>query len=145
MSTTDELPSLSDAERDELLALYAVTTQDLAFFKSQQWSLVNYALLSFAAVVGIPSFLSDKLPHPMVMTLGGALLFVALLSTVVLWRLHGSITERQARLERVYARLSKTFRDARGEKPKVRATEMALVLLNFIILGLALALWVLFK
>lgn len=46
--------------QEELRLLYIVTTQDLAFFKQQQWSITNYGLLGYAAIVGIPQILKEN-------------------------------------------------------------------------------------
>jgi len=40
-------------DREELRLLYQVTAADLAYFKSQQWSVTNYTLLLLAGVLGV--------------------------------------------------------------------------------------------
>jgi hypothetical protein len=49
----NDAQAITDSERQELLALYQVTAQDLAFFKGQQWTLTNYTSVALAAIVGI--------------------------------------------------------------------------------------------
>ena len=139
------VPTLKDEERDELLSLYQVTTQDLAFFKSQQWTLTNYGLASLAILVGVPSYASVSLSWNAKLCLGAALILVAALTIFVLYRLHRSIIERRDRLERIYSRMSLAFQDARGSKPRVGALEMLLVLIIFIVLGVGLSLWLLVR
>ena len=117
MSSVQPIP---DHEREELLALYQVTTQDLAFFKAQQWTSTNYALGAMALIVGIPSFAVESLGWSATLLLGASIIAVLLLSALVLYRLHQSIIERRDRLDRVYASLSPCFRDARGSTPRDR-------------------------
>jgi hypothetical protein len=138
----DSNKPISDAERSELLALYQVTTQDLAFFKSQQWSLTNYGLLALAAIVGIPQVSNLEITSCIAISLSVIAVSVTLLTGFLLWRLHGSIKERRDRLKRVYARLSDEFRKARGEKKSVRPWEMLLPMLVVLALALVLSVWV---
>jgi len=139
------VPTLKDEERDELLSLYQVTTQDLAFFKSQQWTLTNYGLAALAILVGVPSYASTALSWNAKLCLGAALILVGILTIFVLTRLHFSIVERRERLERIYSKMSPAFQDARGSKPRVGALEMLLVLIIFVVLGLGLSLWLLVR
>lgn len=44
---------VTSEERADLHVLYQVTAQDLAFFKTQQWSITNYTFLIYAGVVGL--------------------------------------------------------------------------------------------
>jgi hypothetical protein len=134
---------LNNAEREELLALYQVTTQDLAFFKTQQWTLTNYGLAALAVLVGITYLPIAPLSLCAKYLLCICVLLVGVLTIFVLHRLHGSIEERRERLERIYVKLSPTFQDARGSKPRVSALEMLLVLVMLIVLGCAVALWLL--
>jgi hypothetical protein len=134
--------SIEADERAELLALYQVTAQDLAFFKSQQWSLANYCLIALAALAGV-----TQLSTVTVTACVGVLLclLAATLTGLCAWllkRLDGSIEERRGRLERVYARLSTEFRIARGVKASVSAWETVISLWVILALALALAIWV---
>jgi len=136
-------PAPTDAERSELLALYQVTTQDLAFFKSQQWSLTNYGLLALAALAGVRQFSGMQVTPCVMFILCTVAVAAALITAWLLWRLHGSIEERRARLERLYARFSEEFRKARGEKKSVSAWEMVLPLWFVLTVALGLVLWLL--
>ena len=48
-------------DRDELRLLYEVTVSDLTYFKTQQWSVANYCMLSYAALVGVATLLRADL------------------------------------------------------------------------------------
>jgi|KBSMisStandDraft_5_1062788.scaffolds.fasta_scaffold03142_11 hypothetical protein len=48
-------------EDQELRLLYEVSVADLAFFRQQQWSIANYALLLYAALVGAVKLLQPPL------------------------------------------------------------------------------------
>lgn len=144
MTEADSAP-LSENDREELLALYQVTAQGLIYFKSQQWSVTNYSLAIYAAVVAIPQFVGKELSEFESYFFMALLVVAAAYSTLTLWRLHSSIVERQSRLDRVYALLGSHFRSARGEKSKVRPHEMGLIFLNFIAFGLLVWLWVFLK
>lgn len=132
---------ISESEQAELLALYQVTTQDLAFFKSQQWSLTNYALVALATITGVQQLPSADVTPCVATLLCLAAIFLTVLTGLLLLRLHGSIEERRARLERIYARLSEEFRSARGIKKSVGAWEMILPLFTLLAFALALTIW----
>ena len=134
---------LNDGERAELLALYQVTTQDLAFFKSQQWTLTNYALVALAAVAGV-----SQIPGLRVTTSATVLLCISasvmvLLTAWLLDRLQGSIAERRSRLASLYERFSDEFRVARGIKLSASAWETIAPLWTVLFLAFALVLWIL--
>ncbi len=136
---------LRDQERQELLALYQVTTQDLAFFKSQQWTLTNYTLVAFAAIVGslhIDSSLTIGPCGRLVLCLIATL--IGVIAAWVLWRLKRAIDERRDRLKRIFARFSLTFRDARGEKTQVGSNEMLAFLCVLLGIGLGFVWWLVF-
>ena len=138
MSTANQI---TEHERAELLALYQVTTQDLVFFKSHQWSLTNYGLVALAAITGVRQLASVKVTPCVAALLCIAAILLTLLTGWLLWRLHGSIEERRSRLARIYDRLSHEFRAARGIKKSVSAWEMILPLLALLTLALALTIW----
>jgi hypothetical protein len=106
---------------DDLRLLYQVTVSDLAFFKGQQWSVTNYALLIFAALVGVTQLdqvedllLSDRTLLLALATVDMVLAFVALI------HLHCSIKLRRARLTSVRGKLSKSFKESWSVLPKER-------------------------
>lgn len=51
---------ISDRIHSELLALQELAASDIAFYKQQQWQIVNHALVVDAALVAVPSLL-DRL------------------------------------------------------------------------------------
>ncbi len=135
---------INEDERQELLALYQATTQDLSFFKSQQWAITNYALIAFAAIIGVPQ-LAKQTFTPCVRTLLiGAAIAMTVLSTIVLYRLKRSIDDRRARLDRVYDRFSDEFKNARGTKKKVSSEEMFVFLIALILVGAFIASWLIY-
>ena len=103
-------PAEHDREQEELRLLYAVTTQDLSYFKTQQWSVTYYALLIDAGLVGVAQLLSanrtilDRIAL-VVLTFGAAAA-----AMLVLYKLQASITVRQSRLESLRAAFTETFR-----------------------------------
>lgn len=137
-------PPLKDQEHAELLVLYQVTTQDLTFFKSQQWALTNYGLLALAAIVGVRQLSQVKITPCVATLLCAVAVFLTVLTAWLLLRLHGSIEERRGRLERIYARFSDEFRTARGMKRSVSAWEIVLPLFGLLALALWLTVWLLF-
>jgi small-conductance mechanosensitive channel len=144
-SNTDAEPEvLTEAERAELLALYQVNTQDLANFKDQQWTLTNYTLVAFAAIIGVP-----RIPGIEVSICGRLVLcviatIVALLATWLIWRLRTSIEDRRKRNERIFPRLTPAFRAARGDKTAISSTEMYVFLVLFLLIGLGLVWWLVY-
>jgi len=99
-------PSLT---HDELRLLYQVTVSDLAYFKTQQWSVTNYTLLLFAGILGIA-----QLIRPLSLVDRWALAALAVGagcgSLFVLSKVQRSIRTRQARLEVMREEFSSTFR-----------------------------------
>lgn len=135
---------LSEDEREELLVLYQVTAQDLAEFKNQQWVLTNYALVAFAAIIGIPRIPGVDVSScgRLLLSVGGTLVF--LVAVWIIWRLKTSIEDRRGTLQRIFPRLSPTFQVARGEKTPVSATEVFLFLCLLLVLGLVLVWWLVY-
>jgi len=135
---------INDNEREELLALYQVTTQDLAFFKSQQWAITNYVLVAFAAIVGIPQLAGSSVGSCARLLLCFAATVTAVLGFWVLFRLKRSIDERRARLDRIFARLSSEFQNARGTKVQVSSLEMFVFLCVLLAIGMVLTCWLVY-
>jgi hypothetical protein len=137
-----EATELSEREHQELTTLYQATVSDLAFFKSQQWTITNYALLAFGSVIAV-----RYIPGIAFGSCGKAILCIV--ATVVyflagwlLWRLKESIEVRRERLERIFAEFTKKFRDVRGEKKQVSATEVFIFLSLVLTFGIAIVWWV---
>jgi len=124
--------------------LYDVTVSDLTFFKSQQWSLTNYALLAFAVVVSIPFLQGMDIGVCGRFLLCSVASVVYVFSIVLLWRLKSSIKERRDRLDRVFEKFTKTFRDARGNKKQVSATEIFIFLGTVLTIGIGFVWWLVY-
>ena len=100
-----------ETEGEELRLLYQVTTSDLAYFKTQQWSLTYYCLLIDAGLIGIAQFLKTLCPPDR------AVLCVLVMAAttavlVVLHKLQRSIEVRQSRLEAVRESFGPRFKRA---------------------------------
>lgn len=98
-----------------MIALYEVTVKDLAFFKKQQWTVANYALLLGAAIVTV--LLSMKEPR-----VGERLLGVVLAAAVGVlgcWIVHD--------LPRVPQALGSTGRLAADRRAGLGANAMRVV------------------
>lgn len=142
-SNTDTEPEVTtEAERAELLVLYQVNTQDLANFKDQQWTLTNYTLIAFAAIIGIPQIPAIEISICGRLILCGIATIVALLATWLIWRLRTSIEDRRKRNERIFPRLTPAFRAARGHKTVISSTEIYVFLVLFLLIGLGLVWWI---
>lgn len=101
----------SHATHEELMLLYEVTVGDLAYFKSQQWAVANYALLLQAALVGHHQLLDGPSGlERLVLVLLAASIAVAAL--VVLHKLQRSLRLRHARLEATRRSFSAAFNEA---------------------------------
>jgi hypothetical protein len=136
-------PELSEREHKELTTLYQVTVSDLAFFKSQQWTLTNYALLAFGAVAAIPHIPQVQTGRCSKVVLCAIATVVYLSADWLLWRLKESIEVRQKRLERIFPKFTKTFRDTRGDKKQVSATEVFIFIAIVLTFGIGLVWWIL--
>jgi hypothetical protein len=100
------------ATREELQMLYQITVSDLTYFKTQQWSVTNYALAVLAGLIGVTQFLKPSLDFCdrwILVVLAAA---VAVFVLIVLSKLQRSIAVRQARLEAIRANFSLSFRQA---------------------------------
>jgi len=104
---------LKDSDQEELRLLYEVSVADITFFKQQQWSGTNYALVTYASVLVIAY---QWLPAPLqrwqawlLVVLGWA---VCLVGLTVVSRLQNSILGRRTRLERIREKFGDVFRGA---------------------------------
>ena len=123
---------LTSEERKDLHLLYQVTTQDLAFFKTQQWSITNYTFLIYAGLVGLDQLLKGSGTTSVVLAV--VALFAAASAIYLLWRLEISIKGRRARLTFIRGKLSDLFTEAWGAMNKEEPT----FLIPITILGTAL-------
>ena len=105
---------------DELRLLYQVTVSDLSYFKTQQWSLTNYTLLLFAALVAAAKTLTPGLCSSERWTLIALAVGTALGALVILFKLQASISIRQARLQKIRGSFSSAFNEAWSAELKSR-------------------------
>ena len=123
---------LTREEREDLHMLYQVTAQDLAYFKTQQWAITNYAFLVYAGLVGLGQLL--KVSGITFVLLEIIALSSAASAIYLLWRLEKSIEGRRARLTYIRGKLSVLFNKAWGSANKEDPT----FLIPINILGTAL-------
>jgi len=104
---------IGEREGQDLHLLYQACIADLSFFKSQQWSISNYAFLAYGGLFAIGEVKGSD----------SALLKLFLLVLIIavgisgVWLVHSldhAIKVRQARLEFIRKRLTPIFRDAWG-------------------------------
>lgn len=98
-------------EAEDLRLLYQITTSDLTYFKTQQWSVAYYCFLIHAGLVGVATAIAplntlDKC------ALGGLATLAAVAALIVLAKLQTSIVVRQARLKALRAHFGPAFIDA---------------------------------
>jgi hypothetical protein len=96
---------------DELRLLYSSSVSEIASFKQQQWHVTNYAILLFAAIVGIPRLL-DRLNQVEYLVLFGAPLAVLGTGWYVLGMLADSIYIRRKRQTEIRKAFTKEFMHA---------------------------------
>lgn len=112
-----EVAKLSEEEREDLHALYQACVEDLAFFKSQQWSITNYSFLAYGGIfaAGQVTGLSSWLFKVALIALA---ISVAYSGVMLLKSLHQAIEVRQARLAFIRNKLTAIFREAWGAMEK---------------------------
>jgi hypothetical protein len=130
-------------EHDQLKLLYQSSVADLAYFKQQQWSLANYALLLFAGLVGAAKLLPViRTSEPL--AFGALVVLTAVACSVVLWKHEAAIEIRRARLAIVRNVFSEEFNRAWGVQGKRDEVVSVAWLLQFaLVLGAVVSLWVL--
>jgi hypothetical protein len=129
------------SDGEDLRLLYEVTVTDLTYFKAQQWSVANYCMLSYAALVGTAQLLKPARPlERVVLVLLAAATCLSVL--FVLGKLQTSIRIRQSRLDSIREKLSDAFQLAWASeyKPKERLHSIHL-LFAAVPMALLLAAW----
>src|SRR5881392_2228530 len=101
MNTSQQTISpVSDGDRQSLTVLYQVTVADIAFFKQQQWTVMNYAVGLETALIVVAQHPSTK---PLTELVAWALLALVCVippvGMLVLKRLRNSIEARRTRLK----------------------------------------------
>jgi hypothetical protein len=92
------MSAVPPSDREELRLLYHVTTADLSYFKTQQWSLTYYCFLIDAALIGATQFMKS-LQRTDRLVLCVLVIAASSAVLVVLHKLQRSIEVRQSRLE----------------------------------------------
>ncbi|HEU4709157.1 MAG TPA: hypothetical protein VFS17_07590 [Methylophilaceae bacterium] len=127
--------------REELLLLYQITVADLSYFKTQQWSVTNYALLIFTALVGVAQLLKplSSNEHWFLSAVAVAGMAFAL---VILSKLQKSISVRQSRLAATRDNFSDSFKQAWAAEVKGHEYIHSIFFLSAtVIIGGILAIW----
>ena len=126
---------------EELRLLYDVSVTELEFFKRQQWSVTNYALLLYAGIVGVARLLQGNISNTEKLVLCLVATGVAVLGSYILWVLNNSIDVRKARLSAARKQFSTTFHSAFSAKEKAEeALSINVLLLGVVLVG-AIAVW----
>jgi hypothetical protein len=127
---------------EEMRLLYQITVADLSYFKSQQWSVTNYALLIYAGLVGIAQFLKPDLGFTDRAILIALAVAVGLTAAFVLFKLQDSIRVRQSRLSAARDRFSSEFKAAWAVEAKGREFLHSIALLfPTVAIGFVCVLW----
>lgn len=134
-----ELRTLSPDDHEQLRLLYQVSAQDIAFFKNQQWSATNYALLIQVALVYIAH---QVLKRPAVWEM--VFLIVAawaatLAGLLVISRLRNSIVARRQRLDNIRPHFGDAFK--RAWDVKKEADDIHWLLQGAALLGAIVVTW----
>lgn len=108
----------AETTREELRMLYQITVSDLAYFKTQQWSVTNYALVLMAGLIGVAQFLMPSFGCSDRIALIVLVAAVAISSAVVLFKLQHSIKVRQSRLKAARGNFSESFQQAWAAETK---------------------------
>ena len=108
---------MSSEEREDLHALYRACVADLAFFKSQQWSITNYSFLAYGGIFAAAQCKGSESSLAKV-ALVALVVSVAVFGGMLTVSLHHAITVRQSRLAFIRRKLTPTFRKAWGAMEK---------------------------
>jgi hypothetical protein len=132
----------NQSTREELQLLYQVTVSDLAYFKTQQWSVTNYSLALLAGLIGVTQFLKPSLSSWDRFVLVALAAAVSIIVLVVLSKLQKSIEVRQSRLEATRANFSASFQAAWAAETKGREYVHAIhFLYTAVVIGAVLSAW----
>jgi hypothetical protein len=132
----------TESTREELRMLYQVTVSDLTYFKTQQWSVTNYALALMAGLIGVAQFLKPALGCSDRVALVVLVIAVTFSSVVVLFKLQHSIKVRQSRLEAARGNFSESFQQAWAAETKGKEYLHSIFFLyGTVLTGTLLAVW----
>lgn len=112
-----EVVTLGTEERDDLHALYQACVADLAFFKSQQWSITNYSILAYGGIFAAAKIAAS---NSCLFKVALIAMIIAITSSgvVMVLSLHHAIKVRQARLAFIRGKLTTMFTEAWGAMEK---------------------------
>ena len=136
----NEVPQVNE----ELRLLYEVTVTDLSYFKTQQWAVTNYCMLSYAALVGVATQLPGGLKVVDRLLLIAFALAACVSSMFVQKKLQTSVAIRQSRLDHLRDSFGSDFLRSWSAqyKPKERLHAIHLLLIA-VPLGFSLVVWLL--
>jgi len=134
-----------EKSNEELRLLYQTSVTELEFFKRQQWSVTNYALLLYAAIVGMAQLLTGDIGNTEKLALCLVASVVGLLGAYILWVLNNSIDVRKARLDTMHGYFSDNFRQVWSiqEKPE-EALSIYVLLLMVMTMGVGAVWWLVY-
>jgi len=127
-------------EHEELRVLYQACVSEIAAFKQQQWTVTNYAIAIYVAIVLVgKEFLGVSIANWQRIVLCALGVGACVGAWAVLHMLQSSIQVRRDRLDRVRSHFSKAFMAA-WDQPK-EADEVLLLLKTVLVAGLVLSAW----
>jgi NhaP-type Na+/H+ or K+/H+ antiporter len=142
MTQEEEKQTERRKAEEELRLLYQVSTQDLAFFKKQQWSVTNYVLLLYGALIYVSQ--KDALQVASLFERFVLCLLATALSVVgilLVYKLEKSIKARRDRLKNIRCTFTESFCLAWNSKHKA-PDSAAIAYLLYTVMGLgAVFLW----
>ena len=133
----------ASAHREELLVLYQVTVADLAYFKSTQWTVTNYAVLLLAAVAGLRQVVGADIMPLERAGLSVLACIIGAAGLAMLFKLEQSIRVRETRLDAVRENLSAEFNAAwRAGAKGAEYFRSIWFLRGAIIIGATIVIWI---
>ncbi|MEQ1598482.1 MAG: hypothetical protein ABL880_03855 [Methylotenera sp.] len=126
---------------EELRMLYQVTVSDLAYFKTQQWSVTNYAFALIAGIIGVSQFIKPLGVCDRIVLVVLAII-VIISSVVMLFKLQRSIKVRQSRLAAARGSFSESFQQVWAAETKGQEYLHSIYFLyGALVIGASLAVW----
>ena len=138
--TLSSQPVIPEGDRQSLAILYQVTAADIAFFKQQQWSVMNYAIGLEGALVVVSQHPATK--PATTLTAWALVVLVCAIPTVgalVLQRLRTSIEARRNRLKQTRELLGRLFLQA--WEVKKEADDFYFVFVGVLVCSWLVTLW----
>ena len=120
---------------DELRLLYQVTVTDLTYFKKQQWSTTNYALVLLAGLTAVVQVIRSTITWTERVCLIALAVLIAGGALTVLFKLQRSIRTRQARLNAIRGSFSAAFNAAWSADTKEREYVHSIYFLHLVVIG----------